>query len=118
MNSADVIAFTRGDCHVLAAALNRRTGWPIYAFSDRVNDPSYHAFVLLPDGRALDVLGVRSVEMVRAWVRSHPGGANAGPAVATDWPTLRELWGATVKSTYAPVRARRVADELLAMVAA
>lgn len=112
----DVIAFTRGDCHVLARAIQRRTGWPIYALTSHNwgEAPCFHAFVRMPDGRALDVLGARTMDEMVAWAKAlNP---DVSGYVPTDAKTLRAGWGATALSTYAPKRARRVADELLRAV--
>ncbi len=78
--------------------------------------PCYHVFVRMSDGRALDVLGAKTMDEIVEWARR----VNPHLAVPitgytqTDWATIRRLWGATVLSTYAPKRARRVAAELLA----
>ncbi len=107
----DVLAFTRGDCHVLARAIQIRTGWPIRALCGADPEPNYHAFVVMPDGWALDVLGVRSIGEIIRWAQAT--NPDVRGHVATDWPSLRQAWGATGRSTYAPKRARRVARELL-----
>ena len=50
-----------GYCHVLAAAIQSATGWPIYLIED-------HVVVQVPDGRYLDWMGLRSAEeLTAAW---------------------------------------------------
>lgn len=58
--------FTYRDCHLLAAAIHRRTGWPLHAVALPEEDGHLtpnsawaHAFVRMPDGRCLDVSGPR-----------------------------------------------------------
>lgn len=63
--------FTCGDCHILARAIHRVTGWPMATFSFKSGKerlPDTHAFVRLPDGRYLDIEGVRTAdEMYERW---------------------------------------------------
>jgi hypothetical protein len=55
--------FTCGDCHVLAMAIHKKTGWPTYCFLGKWSMiPDVHAFVITPDGEALDIDGKRPVE--------------------------------------------------------
>lgn len=99
--------FTEGDCHLLARRIHRLTGWPIYCF-DYGGKPSLHAFVVMPDGRALDVEGPRTLlGMKRRW---------KGPDVREF--TLAQLrhWGGAMIDRESYRRARIVADELLAQV--
>jgi hypothetical protein len=50
--------FTCGDCHVLAMAIHKKTGWPTYCFLGKWSMiPDVHAFVITPDGEALDNYG-------------------------------------------------------------
>lgn len=62
----DVSRFTEGDCHILAQAIYKRTGWPIYGFDGMYYDGepgcAYHCFVLMPDGRVLDVEGPQGIK--------------------------------------------------------
>lgn len=52
----DIYDFTRGACWILAEEISRVTGWEI-----RVFYPPYpHAFVRTPDGKYLDIEGLRS----------------------------------------------------------
>lgn len=60
----DIERFTEGDCHYLARALHRRTGWSMAAFSCG-GEPDLHAFVLTPDGRVLDVQGACTKHVMR-----------------------------------------------------
>lgn len=104
----DVQRFTEGDCHVLARALHLRTGWPIMAFVDKHDDqPDLHAFVLMPDGRALDVQGAVSMQAFkRRWKRSEVAEFN--------WKTLRSAFASPAFGRYSYQRAGVVAERLLA----
>lgn len=53
---AGVVAFTEGDCWILAIHLSRRTGWPVYVVGD-----NRHWVVRVPgEDRYLDITGVRT----------------------------------------------------------
>ncbi len=103
----DYLRFTCGDCHILARALHLRTGWPIGVTVDDFGEWFGHAFVVRPDGLALDVDGLSDPDDIadlydtRDWT-------------LTDWPTLRSKWGGADRGSHSYVRARIVADELLA----
>jgi hypothetical protein len=56
--------FTSGDCHVLAMAISKKTGWPTYCFLGEWLIPDIHAFVLTPDGEALDIDGKRPLKAI------------------------------------------------------
>src|SRR4051812_44511858 len=60
ITNLDIERYTCGDCHYLARALHKLTGWPMAAFVDRWGDPDRHAFVLTPDGDVFDVHGIES----------------------------------------------------------
>ncbi len=49
-------AFTEGQCHALALALNEQTGWTIVGVEDEELD-IMHFCVRMPDGRLFDVAG-------------------------------------------------------------
>lgn len=67
MRTADITRFTEGDCHVLAFRLHRVTGWTLATFGFG-SQPVSHAFVICPDGDALDVEGKRPMaEFLRKW---------------------------------------------------
>lgn len=64
----DITIFTEGDCHTLAMAIHRHTGWPVHAFIRDNGEADVHAFVKMPDGMYLDVLGVKSEkQMWESW---------------------------------------------------
>lgn len=53
--------FTRGQCHSLALALHRQTGWPIIGFIDRYDDPEIpgHCVVYCPQlDEYVDICGI------------------------------------------------------------
>ncbi len=53
--------FTEGDCHILALAIHKATGWGFATFAYTCAGgefPDLHAFVVMPDGRCLDIDGV------------------------------------------------------------
>lgn len=62
---SDQERFTRGDCHILARELNRRTGWPIYTFTKNGGRAWAHAFVKTPDGHYLDIEGLHTFHQIR-----------------------------------------------------
>ena len=55
-------SYLYGQCHALALALHRRSGWPLYGCdwyqppgaSKQIPD---HVFIRMPDGRGLDISG-------------------------------------------------------------
>ena len=61
----DIEHFTRGDCHVLARAIHRLTGWPMHVFW-RNDGPGGHAFILTPEGKALDIEGLHEPDEICA----------------------------------------------------
>jgi hypothetical protein len=99
--------FTCGDCHILARALHLRTGWPIgVTMVDNVGS-SGHAFVVRPDGLALDYDGLSDPDDL---VDSYA----ADDWTTMDWPTLLSEWGGAIYGSYSYRRAQVVATELLA----
>lgn len=101
----DVWRFTSGDCHILAARIHKLTGWPIHCGVDR-GDPNYHAFILTPDGKALDVRGVMTpAECLRGYrKRAHR---------PFDWATIRKKWATPRLGSYSYERARVIAPILV-----
>lgn len=57
----DIVTYTQGDCHELAIAIHKVTGWTTCAFDD-YGEPNYHAFVKTPSGTFLDVRGEQTWE--------------------------------------------------------
>jgi hypothetical protein len=75
-NSGTVKAYTEGDCWLLALELRRLTGFPM-VFSVWTEDHSEidewdwdHVAVRLPDGRVMDVTGVKDEDVFRLEWRS------------------------------------------------
>jgi len=69
------LALREGQCHGLALALRRRTGWPLVATDNATTGVCEHVMVRHPDGQLVDILG------------GHPGGGppvSAGPTTARD----------------------------------
>lgn len=106
----DVRRFTEGDCHYLARALQKLTGWPIYAFDSNYHDEGdLHAFVKTPDGRILDIEGLHTVaEFMENWSRP-----NHKRISVYKWPKMRADWGRPDFGPYSYKRARVMAARLL-----
>lgn len=107
----DVWRFTCGDCHILARAIQRLTGWPIHCGISGRKHPDWHAFVLTPDGRAVDVRGVQTpAECLRGYQkRAHR---------EFSWDHVRKDWGAPCISSYSYARARAIAPVLVELAEA
>lgn len=93
-SSLDVSRFTEGDCHYLARAVQRITGWPICTFGGE-SDPDdpyryeLHAFVQAPDGLVGDVTGWSTIkEMCATWGQSPVSSV----IVDASWDALRQEW--------------------------
>ncbi|WP_331725964.1 hypothetical protein [Streptomyces sp. NBC_00470] len=101
LNDAAREAFTEGQCHALALALNEATGWPITAIltadSCRQDDPLCnradddhcacrigHLVVTRPDGTHLDITGAHTPGTV-----PDCHGAPSRAMTAEDWQALR-----------------------------
>ena|ERR1039458_5288966 len=66
VSQLDIEHFTRGDCHVLARAIHRLTGWPMHVFWK--DGPGGHTFILTPTGLALDIEGLHDLgEICTKW---------------------------------------------------
>jgi len=71
----DIDEYTSGRCHVFAAALHRRTGWPFFLVLDcgadhwgNEDEPIAsvcHVFCVDPDGNAWDIKGTRPINEIR-----------------------------------------------------
>lgn len=106
----DRVDFTAGECHLLARAIHRKTGWPVCAFIDR-GFFDHHAFVRMPDGRYLDVEGVHSErELRKRWSLPRARIGECPPDF------LLSEWGLEDHRPYRRRRASVVADRLLAAV--
>lgn len=67
--------YLRGRCGVLATALQRHTGFPLWGMFEGEGGPMHHAFVRDPaTGMALDVRGLMPIEQI-------PDGSSVGDPV-------------------------------------
>jgi hypothetical protein len=107
----DITRFTEGDCHILARAIHRHTGWAFCTFEFR-GGPDAHAFVRRSDGYYVDVQGVATeAEMLRRWYHTK----------IRTW-TMRELiehwpnWAGTYSTfgLYSYLRADQLARKIAA----
>jgi len=69
--------FTRGQCHALALALHRLTGWELYGLYSpgewRRKETPGHVVVKSPDGMYIDITGDNALEGWRAyWPEATP----------------------------------------------
>ena len=103
----DIDRFTTGDCHILAWAINRMTGWPIYTFLENGKYPDLHAFIVTPDGQALDVKGYRSLKSLKKEWRCKKIGK-------IDWRNLLDSWGGPCYGSHSRKRAKKIAAYLIA----
>jgi hypothetical protein len=108
ITNLDIERYTCGDCHYLARALHKLTGWPMAAFVDRWGDPDRHAFVLTPDGDVFDVHGIESPHDARRRWR-----APRRRIQTFEWPDLL-AFGEPEFGPYSVRRARIVARQLVA----
>ncbi len=109
--------FTCGDCHILAKAIEDRTGWPLHAMQEKAegNLPTLHAFVIMPDGRALDVDGPSEVtDFLDRWRRQASSILTGYRQVTIE--EIEEDWGTTEVFAGSRKRAAVVAERLLAQV--
>lgn len=91
----DKYLFTTGGCLILADRISRETGWAVCAIENDDPDDDYyedfagphvHAFNLLPDGRYLDVEGIKTYEEVlERWSMWHPTGIGEYEVEDFDW---------------------------------
>lgn len=109
----DIERFTCGDCHFLARAIQKRTGWPIHAFvyPDHSDEPYLHAFVVMRDGRVLDVQGACTIDELRVRWKCQ------WPHREFTWRTVRGYFGEPEYGHGSYTRARVVAERLLAAIA-
>lgn len=108
----DIERFTEGDCWLLAARIHRITGWPFYSFPYSFGGewvPDAHAFVVMPNGQALDIEGPCSIKNM-----AHRYGFT--PADARELPvsSIRKHIGEPTFGHYSYERARVIADRLVA----
>lgn len=110
---SDVERFTEGDCHILARAIHRRTGWTFCTF---LYDgcPDAHAFVQRPDGLYVDVEGVvNETSLLAKWGKHMKVKRwEDFEAFAADWP----WWGGDfcTYGLYSYLRAAQLARKLSA----
>lgn len=83
----DVERFTDGDCHILARAIHRHTGWTFCTFTTYADNPDAHAFVQRPDGLYVDVQGVADeATLLARWKHTAIRRWDDFDAFAADWP--------------------------------
>jgi hypothetical protein len=105
--------FTCGDCHYLARAISRITGWPMVAFMDD-GRPNIHAMVKMPDGRMLDIYGPHSTRTARRRWSSWSSGC---PIREFTWDAFRSLgWSTPIYGDYVYKRSQIIARRLLAEI--
>lgn len=106
----DIYRFTDGDCHVLARAIHRLTGWTMASIYDPYMDgPNYHAFVLRPDGKALDVEGLHDPDALVSYY-----GDPESYLMPVQWEALLSYgWPRNAFGDYSRKRARQVAKFLI-----
>lgn len=80
----EVEIFTCGQCHALALAVAKKTGWPFVAL-DPLGDSAAHCGVRAPDGRIIDVEGGWDA---RAWQRKWA----ASKIVEVDTKEVESRW--------------------------
>lgn len=72
----DIERFTRGDCHILATAIHKLTGWSLYAFENSSTGLGEgHAFVMPEPYIFLDITGLSTYEEMQKkwfWYTSYP----------------------------------------------
>lgn len=100
---ADIRRFTEGDCWLLARTLWKRHGWQPCAFCSGDGIGDLHAFVRLPNGHYLDIVGIWN----EPGLKSEWTAADIGPV---DPSNLRE-WGPPL-SFWSYKRVRKIANEL------
>lgn len=70
----EIIQYTEGDCWMLARAMHKLTGWPIWWIgSEKLGETEgwCHVAVETPDGEMLDVTGAKSKEdFKKYWLKS------------------------------------------------
>jgi hypothetical protein len=109
ITSADIERFTEGDCHIMAWAIHKETGWPIYTFWDG-DEHWMHAFVKMPNGKIIDVEGVTTLRTFKKkWSKY-----GNDPIKRIEWKDLRESWGGPSYGNYSYSRAKKIARYLLA----
>jgi hypothetical protein len=113
ITSKDIYRFASGDCHYLARAISQRSGWPIYCFvSD--NTPALHAFVCMPDGRALDIEGVHTLEeLTSKWENYYFWRELELVPLPFTFTSIRRVFGGPKCSHWTYRRAHEVAEILL-----
>lgn len=107
----DIWRFTCGDCHVLAARLHKITGWPIHCGYDH-EFPDVHAFVLTPDGMALDVRGPMKPSACLRGYNYRKGHREFS------WAEIRRAWITPSLGAYSYERARKIAPVLVELARA
>lgn len=108
-------AYAHGQCHELASVISSLTGWPIHAglVEDMWTQKTclVHAWVSMPDGRALDAHGVSDPKDL---LLQYPDGDQADVCVLSQDDVLRLGGGRKTMSQKARKAAEVFANDLLA----
>lgn len=112
----DIERFTCGDCGILARAISRITGWDIHSFIAKDHgwytasgDPMGHAFVIMPDGRVLDIEGAHEKHAF-----AHKWGYRPELIGPTTWKDICRAWqNYPIYGQHSIARARQLAPFLL-----
>jgi hypothetical protein len=114
----DIHTFTKGACYILADVISEMTGWPRCGFEAFSGYFTGHAFVRMPDGRYLDVLGIQAEDEIR---KRYPWHANrkiitcpGTPEGDSRWGMWQLPWSFTEDEWFYHERARQIAPEILA----
>ena len=110
----DVTRFSCGDCFILARRIHHIAGWPMHCFASCYDEPSFHAFNVTPDGRAIDVTGDYAMStFCKKWgCYKHRDFSRAEMRI---WDTDEKTgeWLGPVFGKYSYQRARVVADRIV-----
>lgn len=103
----DHTMFTQGGCHILAQAINARTGWPIYGM-DCSFGPDDHVFVVMDNGNCLDIDGVSTREEIcKRW-----DWADIAP-FPDDYDFDADGWNDDIPVKECELRAEEIVDDLI-----
>lgn len=110
----DIERFSEGDCHVLANALSKITGWAIAAFtSPHSSGPCFHVFCLREDGVPIDIRGAQTdIEEFKQYWWADDYKEFTMEQILTDWKRASDEdnpWQHPVFGHYSFKRARQVA---------
>lgn len=102
----DRYTFEYGDCHTLALAIHKLTGWQLAALGKPDEACGGHAFVITPSGQALDIRGRRPV---KALLKQH----GESTWSRHDAASIEREFGTDVYEDDAAARAEQLAHQLI-----